>query len=219
MTNIDVCNMALDIVGQGGQINSFDELTPEAELCKRHFLPTYQSALEQFNWSFSRRDEVIDEENRLEDVFALPYLYVYSIPEDVLRILYLTELDAQPQVETEGNRDAIQFNFRNYDGKKVLATNHQPGFVMHYQAFLEDISTCSPSFVNALTYLLASRIASGILGSNDRLTVGVKLYQVGYQLLSQAAAYDAQQGSYSVDNNRYSKFIRVRTGRRGTKWR
>lgn len=213
MTNVDVCNMALDIIGQGGHIESFDEFTPEAEMCKRHFMPTYRAALEQYNWSFSRRDEVIDEENRLENVYALPYAYVYSIPEDVLRILYLTELDAQPRVETEGNRDAIQFNFRNYDGAKVLATNHAPGFVMHYQAFLDDVGTCSPTFIYALSHLLAGSLAAGILNSNDRLTVGLKLTQLGQTLLAQSASNDARQGAYSVDNNKYSGFIKVRTGR------
>lgn len=219
MTNIDVCNMALDIIGQGGQMTSFDEMTPEAEMCKRHFMPTYQAALEQFNWTFARRDEVIDEENWLKDVCVLPYAYAYSIPEDVMRILYLTEVNAPSITETMGNREAIQFNFRNYDNKKVLATDHKPGFAMHYQAFIEDVSACSPSFTYALTYLLASRLASGSLGSNDRLTIGVKLYQVGYQLLTQAAAQDAQQGNYSVDNFKYSSFIRSRTRGRGHKWR
>ena len=219
MTNIDVCNAALDIVGQGGQIATFDDPTPEAERCKRHFMPTYLAALEQFNWSFARRDEVINEENLLEDVCVLPYQYAYSLPEDVMRVLYLTEVNAPADIETLGNRDGIQFNFRNYDNKKVLATDHAPDFAIHYQAFLEDVSLCPPSFAYALSYLVASRIASGMLGSNDRVTIGIKLYQMGYQLLTQAAAYDAQQGNYSLDNHKYSSFIRSRTGGRSNRWR
>ena len=127
MTNIDVCNRALDIVGQGGMITSFDQRTPEAEMCKRHFMPTYQTALDAYNWSFARRDEIIDKDNLLSDVCVLPYAYAYELPEDVMRVLYLTEMDAPATIETLSNRHAIQFNFRNYDGKKVLATNTAEG--------------------------------------------------------------------------------------------
>ena len=219
MTNIDVCNAALDIVGQGGQIDTFDDPTPEAERCKRHFMPTYLAALEQFNWSFARRDEVINKDDLLTDVVVLPYQYAYSLPDDVMRVLYRTEVDAPAEVETLGNREGIQFNFRNYDNKKVLATDHAPDFAIHYQAFLDDVSLCTPSFAYALSYLVASRIASGMLGSNDRVTIGVKLYQIGYQLLHQAASYDAQQGNYSIDNHKFSSFLRSRGAGRGKPWR
>lgn len=219
MTNIDVCNRALDIVGQGGMITSFDQRTPEAEMCKRHFMPTYQTALDAYNWSFARRDEIIDKDNLLSDVCVLPYAYAYELPEDVMRVLYLTEMDAPATIETLSNRHAIQFNFRNYDGKKVLATDHEPGFAIHYQAYVEDVSLCSPLFLHALTYLLASVLASSSIGSNDRVNIGIKLQQLAAMYLTQAAANDAQQGSYSVDNGKYSSFVTCRTGHRGRRWR
>lgn len=219
MTIVELCNRALDIIGQGAMIESLDEVSPEAEMCKRHFMPTYLMALDMFNWSFARRDEIIDEENLLSDVTVLPYLHAYELPEDVMRILYLTELDAPSRIESVGFRDGIPFNFRNYDGKKVLATDHRPGFVVHYQATIEDINLCPPLFLGALTNLLAAELAASSIGSNDRVNISNKMRQVALALMTQAAANDAQQGAYVVDNNKHSRFIDVRTSRGRRKWR
>lgn len=210
MTNIEVCNMALDIISQGGHIQSLDEHSTEAEACKRHFKLVYDNALNSHNWSFARRDEVITTEDLLADVVSLPYKYSYKLPEDVMRVLKLTEVDAGASDETLAERQAIQFNFRNYDGAKVLVTDHVAPFAIQYVAYLEDLDQCSPTFISALTYLLASKLACSFLGGDRSFDISLKLYQLGSAELASAAGLDAQQGSYSISTGKYSSFLRAR---------
>lgn len=209
-TIVEVCNVALDLIGQGGRIKSLDEASPEAEACKLHFYPTYESCLDFGNWSFARRDEIIDEQDYLKDVCVLPYHYAYRLPKDVMRVLYLTNLDAKPKVETVNADRPIQFNFRNYDGEKVIATDHQPNFVIHYQAYVDPKDYIQPTFVSALSYMLASKLAASLIRGTDGITIGGKLYQLGYTELNRAAGFDAQQGAYSVDRYKPTSFIRAR---------
>lgn len=210
MSIIDVCNIALDIISQGGHIQSMDEHSTEAEACKRHFQLVYDNALNTHNWSFARKDEVITTDDLLADVVALPYKYSYSLPEDVMRILKLTEVDAGASDETLATREAIQFNFRNYDGRKILATDHSAPFAVQYQAYVKDIEQCSPTFVSALAYLLASKLACTFIGGTSGYDVSLKLYQLGMSELATASALDAQQGSYSINEGKFSSFIRAR---------
>lgn len=210
MSIVDVCNIALDLIGQGGHIQSLDEHSTEAEACKRHFQLVYNNALNTYNWSFARRDEVITTDDLLADVVALPYKHTYRLPEDIMRILRLTEIDAGAEDETLATRQAIQFNFRNYDGTKVLATDAVAPFVVQYQAYLDDIDQCPPTFISALTYILASRLAGAFIGGTSGYDVGVKLYQMGTLEMTAASNLDAQQGSYSITDGKFSSFIKAR---------
>lgn len=211
MTVTDICNLALAIVGQSRKITSLEERSPEAEACKLLFQPTLDICLESCNWSFARKDEIIDAENLLPDVVVLPYTHAYELPSDVMRVLYLQGIKRSPYIETMGERNAIQFNFRNYDGKKVLATNHNIPFAVHYQCYITDPQICSPSFCDALSYVLASKLANTLIRGVEGITVGQTLLQTGQARLMQAASFDAQQGNYSIDNFKVSSFIRART--------
>ena len=212
MTDIDICNTALALIGQSRSIESMDEVSPEAEACKMFYKQSLDLCLDSNNWGFARRDEVITNEDLLEDVVVLPYLHAYKLPEDVMRVLYLTKLKATPDIEAMGKRRAIQFNFRNYDGKKVLATDQEPSFAIHYQAFIDDISVCSPAFYDALSYMLASKLASALIRGSDGVTISSNILKLGMSKLTLAAAYDAQQGGYSVEDKKFSSFMRARRG-------
>ena len=59
MEKIDICNNALDLIGQGTHIDSLDEQSFEARSCKRLFKPVLNQCLDIYNWSFARKDEVI----------------------------------------------------------------------------------------------------------------------------------------------------------------
>lgn len=210
MDAIEACNVALATMGQARKIASLDERSPEAEACKLVYQQSLNLCLEANNWSFCRRDEVITEEEFLQDVVALPYKYAYSIPEDVMRILSLQPLRSGAETENMGTRHGIQFNFRNYDGKKIIATDSKPPFVVHYQCYLDDLSVCSPSFLDGFCYVLASKLAATLIRGIDGLNIGKTLLQLGTERLQLASAYDAQQGNYASEDQRYSSFIRAR---------
>lgn len=211
---VEICNMALDLIGHGGRLDSLDVQTPEAEACKLHFQSTYETCIDFYNWSFTRRDEVIDKSDLLTNVYALPYQHAYRLPEDVLRVLYLMDLDASSLKETQRLQlpDHIQFDLRNYNGQKILATDHEPNFVIEYQAYVDMGTTrIPPTFTAGLTYLLASKLAPSLVRGTEGLTMGTRLYQLAMTELKRASDYDTQQSVYSLgDHLKPSSFLGAR---------
>lgn len=210
MQAIDVCNGAIDLIGQGRHIENFDNSSPESAICSRLYPQSLKFVLDLYNWSFARRDEIITKDYLLPDVVSKPYDYSYKLDDDVNRVLFLTDVDADQNVETNGYERRIQFNFRNYDGKKILVTNKAPDFVMHYQCFLDDVSVASPTFLEGLQYILASRLAGSIIKGQLGVTIGQSFAQYGLSLLNVSAGIDAQQGGDFVNDRKKCKFIMAR---------
>lgn len=210
ITKLDICNNALDLAGQGIHIESFDEQSRECNLCKSLYDSTVERALVKQNFSFARKDEVITEEMRLEHI-ALPWRYTYSMPEDVLQILYLAPLEQLGGKDSMHNK-VIDFNFRQADGKTVICTNAKAPFVIHYQAKVTDESLFSAGFTEALEYLLASRLAPALIHGTTGIQVGQSLMQIGLQMLDFAAGQDAQQGADSITDKTVPAFVKARRG-------
>ena len=67
MNKLDICNNALDLVGQGIHIDSFDENSKEADVIRRNYQSTVDRALSMYDFSFARKDEVITEDYLIKD--------------------------------------------------------------------------------------------------------------------------------------------------------
>lgn len=209
-TQTEVCNMALALIGEGHVIEDINEHSVTAEACKRFFKICLDSCNGSYIWSFARRDEIIDDSYLLSDVVALPYQYAYKLPEDVFKIIRLGGIHDTPNAETLGYRDTVQFNFRNYDGQKILATNLDAPFALQYQCYIDDVGICDPLFIEALSYLLAHKLCGCIMRDTNAANLGTYMYNMYKAVLGKAAATDAQQGSRGVAEPVYSGFVRAR---------
>lgn len=209
-TQTEVCNMALALIGEGHSIDDIDEHSVTAEACKRFFQICLDNCNGAYNWSFARRDEVIDDRYLLSDVVALPYRYAYELPEDVFKIIRIGGLYESSLVETMGYRDTIQFNYRNHDGKKILVTDLEAPFTIQYQCYLTDVDNCDPLFIEALSYLLAHKLSGCIMRDSNAINIGGYMYNMYKATVAKAASSDAQQGSRGVAAPAYSGFVRAR---------
>lgn len=208
---LTICNNALDLVGQGNHIESLDEHTKEADLCKRNYDLQVERSLAKHNFSFARKDEVIKSERLLKEAVSLPWKYTYTIPTDVMKVLYLSDINEDSTSETV-REDRIRFNFRQYEGARVLVTDMQAPFVMQYQSYVTDPELFSVEFTEALEYLIASRLAPALIHGTTGLQIGGTLLNQGLQFLAMAADQDAQQGADSTRDLRQPFFIRSRSG-------
>lgn len=209
MEIIELCNNALDLVGQGVHIDSLDENSKEADLCKRNLNSVIKRALDKFNFSFVRKDEVITQENEL-NVVCIPYQHAYELPADLQRVLFLSEIGDDTTCESI-HTEKIKYNFRLIDGKRVLVTDQQAPFVIHYQSndFVFDL--LPDTFCEAVEYLLASRIAVALIHGTTGLQISNQLLQTGNMYLQVSAGQDAQQGSNSVQiDKELPQFIQAR---------
>ncbi len=198
ISQIDICNNALDLIGQGNHITDLSANTKEADLSRRLYDQVLARCLEKFDWSFCRKDEYITDDYLLPDVASLPWKYTYSIPDDVLRVLYLLPDGANSFSETVNAENHIRFSLRNYDDARVLVTDNQAPFYMQYQCLISDTALMPPTFVEAFEFLLASRFASSLVKGETGVKIAMQLQQTGISYLTYSAGLDAQQGAESI---------------------
>ena len=210
MQAADICNNALDLIGQGTHIDSMEEGSREAELCRRLLNITVERMLDMANFSFARKDEVITEDFLLPDAVSIPWKFTFRLPEDVMRILYLAPLSAGSESEAIGYEGMIRFGLRLYDGQKVFTTDEAAPFVMQYQALIDDVTLFPPLFTQALEYYLAARLAANFVKSTTGAELSLRLSQYADAYLQRAVSMDGQQGLYSVKRQSAPAFIRGR---------
>ena len=212
-TKVDICNNALDLIGQGIHIKSFDDQTKEADLCRRNYQQIVDRCLTKFNFSFARKDELITNSYLVSDVVSIPYKYTYKIPSDVMNILYL-ERYSKSKDETINNKDTIKFNFRvvniNNVQTRCIVTNIEAPFVIQYQAFIDDPNLFSVQFTEAVEYMLGARFASALIHGSTGLNTSNNLMQNALMLLQIACGQDNQQGADSIQDDAVPEFISAR---------
>lgn len=212
-TKVDICNNALDLIGQGIHIKGFDDQTKEADLCRRNYQQIVDRCLTKFNFSFARKDELITNSYLVSDVVSIPYKYTYKIPSDVMNILYL-ERYSKSKDETINNKDTIKFNFRvvkiNNVPTRCIVTNDEAPFVIQYQAFIDDPNLFSVQFTEAVEYMLGARFASALIHGSTGLNTSNNLMQNALMLLQIASGQDNQQGADSIQDDAIPEFISAR---------
>jgi hypothetical protein len=212
-TKVDICNNALDLIGQGIHIKGFDDQTKEADLCRRNYQQIVDRCLTKFNFSFARKDELITNSYLVSDVVSIPYKYTYKIPSDVMNILYL-ERYSKSKDETINNKDTIKFNFRvvkiNNVPTRCIVTNIEAPFVIQYQAFIDDPNLFSVQFTEAVEYMLGARLASALIHGSTGLNTSNNLMQNALMLLQLAIGQDNQQGADSIQDDAIPEFISAR---------
>lgn len=209
MEIIELCNNALDLVGQGTHIEDMQENSKEADLCQRNLDNVIKRALDKFNFSFVRKDEVITEDNEI-DVVCIPYEHAYSLPSDLQRVLFLSDINDDSSSESI-HTEKIKYNFRLINGEKVLVTDYQAPFVIHYQSKDYELDLLPDTFVEAVEYLLASKLAIALIHGTTGLQISQQLLQTGNMYLQVSAGQDAQQGSNGIDIDKEKpSFIQAR---------
>ena len=109
MEILELCNNALDLVGQGTHIEDMQENSKEADLCRRNLDSVIKRALDKFNFSFVRKDEVITEDSEI-DVVCIPYEHAYSLPSDLQRVLFLSDINDDSSSESI-HTEKIKYNY------------------------------------------------------------------------------------------------------------
>jgi hypothetical protein len=142
---VDVANMALGILVEA-PINSLDEDNKAARLLSLHYETTRQSELMKQSWAFAIFRVELDAED--DAPTSDEYRYGYTIPDDALRVLPLTDSG-----EASGRR--VPFK---QEGTLIL-TNYSGPRLIRYIGNLTDPADWNSLFVEAFAARLAMKIA------------------------------------------------------------
>ena len=147
-SEVQICNMALGRIGCSQFINSLDDLSNEARVCKSVYLFTLERVLQDFPWPFATKYA------QLQDIGTpvVPWGYRYRYPSDCLqihRVLFESKVSGVPYAVI--NDDAN-------DAKAILCDYETA--VVEYTANITKVSLFSPAFANLFAWAISSEIAT-----------------------------------------------------------
>lgn len=211
----DICNMALSHVGRSTKPiqNLATDPSVEARMCNQWYDQCRRETLEVMDWSFARRragDATSSSSSSIpglaadNDVPPSEWAYRYQLPPDMLTFLVIWN-PFMGQAVPNGNfpigfwnsflgdvTNAVPYALElSLDGSRMTLLTNQQQTVILYTADVQNTALFSPQFINALSHLIAAKIAYPIAG---KMTVAQEEAKQFVASLSTAASNDASQG-------------------------
>lgn len=196
---ISICNVALTTYLGAKRITSFEEPTPEAEECERHYDRIRMSLLERWPWVFASRREVLVREVTNDRAGA--WSFRYARPAHMIAIRWVNTAEAA--------RMAMRMGQPPDSPREITAGSiysDVPGAVIEYTRDERDPSLFPPGFADVLAAHLAAAIAMPITRDASKVT-GAKREAV--ELLDQAMVTDFNSRP-SVEQTFYPMQLQVR---------
>ena len=185
-TKVDICNLALGILGDPATLVSIDppEGSAEADHCARFYPMAKKMALSSYSWGFATRRIV--PACLATKVVGDKESYVFPLPSDCLQVLAVSVDDQQ---ETQA---LVKYRIEWIDGRECLITRHKDIW-LSYTSSETDESQFSAPFTLALSRLLASMLAGPMIPGSSGSKMSADQIQLYEYFLTQAKAHDARQ--------------------------
>lgn len=164
---INIINNALNYLGQQS-IQSVDEQNDRARKCKQMYDIARRELLRKQDWGFAQEEVIL---NKLPKENYLERRFVYAYPENALFIKKI--------YSEESIRLRINFEYRvaNLDGQKVICSNQRnPKAIITKD--VQDTTLFDATFKEALSYLLASKVALALTADDGLLKASLQQYQL-----------------------------------------
>ncbi len=172
-SEVEIANLALSNI-RAGSINSFDESNIQAQICKLKYPLIRDMMLADNVWGFARKIKGLP----LLTVEIFNWGYAYQYPLDCLKINRLIPeheqlLNADADIVSrmmDNNllplkdlRQQVPYEVFNFSENKIIAAN-ESDLRIEYVAKITDPNLFTPSFILAISHLLAAEIAIPIVG-------------------------------------------------------
>lgn len=179
---VEIARLALSHIADAARVNSISP--PDNTIQAQHAATFYPIArdecIEAFAWPFAtKRIELT------ESLVTLPgneWLFTYNLPSDYIRCLKVVRPGTPEDSPTE--RYLIQSDETELD--LLLFTNVEDA-VMHYIYREEETGRYTPTFVTALSYLLAAHLAGPIIKGRAGIQVKQGFLEQFERTLNKAA--------------------------------
>lgn len=207
-TEVDICNLALSLLGEKADVVSVNpsDGSENAGLCNRWFPMAKQRIFEDADWGFAQRRVRLSELANVD-----PKIYgaakVYAFPSDAVRLIGLYEVLDEKENQTEFSIDPddarrfddeieiprsqwrVEYNTAN--SNRMIITNVEKA-VAHYTAYIDSVALYPAYFTEPLVVLLASYLVGPIKRQSSASTEATNLMKQYQQSLSLAKTIDAQ---------------------------
>lgn len=177
---VQLCNMALTHVKVSRFIQSLDENSIEAGVCKLWYDPALEQILEDADWQFATRYVAL---SLVEGNPNGEWQYAYRYPPDCVKARAIVRASI-------GRKDdePPPFVIASDDSGRLILTDEKDA-VLRYTRRITDTGMFSASFANAFACLLASKIANPLSKSD----MYKQVFQMYLDELSVAAAFNKNE--------------------------
>lgn len=162
LTQTDICNMALDIVGGMNIQNIEDPNNPNALLCKRHWAQCVKAELLKYEWTFAQNeaDALEVDYNQIPEAKREGYI-AYHLPANFGRLSMYFFSGVYPYRKNQydlGHNYFLtgDYLYTRFPLKKIPYTENNT-----------DIRKWNPLFCDVMAAALAKRIARKIMGADE----------------------------------------------------
>lgn len=200
MTEVDICNLALDNLGITDKIMSLGDSTKEGKACGRWYANTRDLVLRSFPWSFAARIAALTPTSTQEHPL---WGALYEVPSDFLKARRLVRAGERTTLKPPPF-DVITKT--GYDG--FLIGTDEEGLYLSYTAQFDTddrIRVAPATFIDALSWKLASRLVLPLALKDEYAERSEKIYK---QAAFEAFAVESDQ--QQSDPQPESEFITVR---------
>lgn len=187
-TPAELCTLALTNIGAGTAIVSLeDDDTQEARVCRVQYDTSRRHLLSLRDWRFAVRVEALALSSYRKPSHAgkTPWDYAFSYPADCLRFIRIVPLDDWWDSETPPRFALVQ----DENGDRVVLTNHSEDTSVgvawcEYVADVEDVTRFDDVFEDALSWMIASKIALPLTGRVELVETATQMYMSAAGLAS-----------------------------------
>ncbi len=190
---IEICRMALLQVGSENLIESLEEPSKEAKLCKAYYQLALESLLREYSWNIANTEKQLT-------LFGTSskYQFQYKYPNDCLR----ANAVFNPEISTD--MDTV-FNVSISGGVKVIQTDLEDAILSYTSKIIDPTQITDPMFIECLVLKLAGFICTPLTSDKQILQQITTLYQ---NALYKAQASDSNEGQAEQPND--ADWIRAR---------
>jgi hypothetical protein len=212
---LEICNLALGAVGDGGKITSLDpehDGTRQAELCRVRFPRALALVLQRCSFSFATRRGYL---TAITPAHTGEWEYAYLLPVNCARMFavqqpdsgddYAHSRDAGRSItlrdggtrrivdETSGYVPEDFAVEKNADGTILVLTNVGPEAVGRWNAFTADTSEWTPYFIEAVVFQLAAMLPGPLVTGTEGVALSEAMLKRMEYALAHARVQDAIQ--------------------------
>jgi len=205
-SEVEICNLGLSNI-RAGSINSLDESSLQAQLCKLKYPFIRDRVLAEIPWSFNHKITSL----QLLTTEIFNWAYAYKYPVDCLKIHRLvgsyeelanadadvvSRLVDSQLLPLRDIRRQVEYEIFNFDNVKTIGAN-EADLRIDYSAKVTDPNLFSVDCIMAISHLLAAELAIPIVGAElgrNLRNESLQLYKV---YLDAALANDMNEQYFS----------------------
>lgn len=207
-SDVDICNAALGYLGDTATVSALSppEGSAQAGHCSRFYPMARDSLLELHPWSFSMARITLA---LLDITPPSAWEFAYAAPDNLLSILSVLDPESFDDYsagiyQAYNNKGAIAlaagsytpqpFSVETINGTDVILTN-QENAVLRYTMKVTDTTKFPPLFTEALTWLLASKLAGPLLKGTTGAEMAqncLKAFQIWFGKATESDANDSR---------------------------